>query len=295
MKFPFEDINGAHEVYRHRLFENEFGFDREIEFMSDGKTAEGLQWETREGVLYVMDDTGDSIYEFKGVEMVNGVMAASGVYLGDGSLNRVVMCERRLLSDFDWRICVSSCPKNKKDVMPKLLKSMRRAGVDLSKVTVVVGSVPYVDSFQDKDSEGISYVSTEANVRGFTALSKVCDEGADYHVLLHDTCIVADDFISRLNAIGLGLRPDIVLFRPPSEGLEMGLYSEDFLRQQDDLEVIAPSERLGMLWGRASVGIIMSGNKTVGAPEDHYHNKTLRQEWKMARAGVSKLRSAAKR
>jgi hypothetical protein len=290
MNFPFGEISGTYEIYRNQQLDNEFRLDCEVTFMEDGKTAEKLEWSVDGGILRLRDGDGTVAYEFIGVEMVNGIVAASGFYRYQGVPERVVMCKRLLLSEVKWRICVSSHPKNEKDVMPKLIKSMKQAGVDLSAVTVVVGSVPYAEAFSRKSSDGISYVSTDINLKGLTSLSKVCNEGVEYHFMMHDTCTVAEDFMARMGAISLGLHPDIVLFRPPSEGLDMGVYSESFLEEQDDLVSIQDRDRFDTLWRRAEVAVIMPGIKVVRSPQDHYHNKVLRAEWKMSRVGVSKLK-----
>lgn len=294
MKFPFDVLNGSHSIYKNQLTRNEFVLDGRITFMSNGKTAEGWQWEIREDILLVLNAASEPAYEFRGVELVNGVVVAVGFSHRNNVAERVVMCETRLLTANNWRICVSSCPSNDKDVVPKLIKSMRQASVDLSKVTVVVGSVPHADTFKTT-KDGILYVSETRNLKGFTALCAVGGEGADYHVLLHDTCMVAEDFVDRLGSIDTGLGPDIVLFRPQDEDLELGVYSGRFIVEQDDLDALDPRVRLRILCSRAKVVIIMPGTKTAKPPEDHYHVGALRQEWRMPGVGVSKFKSMGSR
>lgn len=308
MQFPFSEntsyedggfIGKSFSVYANQTQTNSFELIDTVTFMASGRTAEGWQWRVEDGGLHIADDTGRTRFSFNGVELVNGRVVAVGLEVANRVARRVVMCAKDKISDVEIR--VSSCKKHG-EIVPVLLKSMRRDGVPDDQVTVIVGSVPYAEEF-DKTFDNIRYVSDERDMRGFTALScgrgpaaageQLVEEDKRY-MLLHDTCQVGKGFHQWLENVDVGLNPDIILLRPPEEGLELGIYSGSFLMNQEDLETFKQAERLNVLLGRASVVIVVGGHAAVNAPEDHYFDGRTRQEMVFARPHVTKFKKALK-
>ena len=300
MNFPFlpvasyEDggiVGQTFTIYNNKILTNSYEHVEKISFLAGGDTVQGWHWRVDEGILYLTDDVGTLQFSFNGVEIVNGRISAVGMQLGNGAIHRVVMHETVPIRN-DWQIRVSSCLANKNTALPSLLKSLRRESVSTDDIKVVVGSVPYAEAFEDTFS-GIRHMSDERNLKGFTGM--LADKGnikKDVrYVLLHDTCKVQQGFREWLTDVDVGLNPDIILFRPPSEGLEMGIYSGDFLLEQDDLEVLGTEKRLSTLIERADVVMTVGGTRTIRPPEDHYGEKKLRQEVVMSKPRIVKMKS----
>jgi hypothetical protein len=307
MQFPFQNktheegglIGQTFSVYGNEKLTNAFSFISNVTFMSDGKTGQGWHWEIDSGQLYVLNDTGDRQFEFNGVELVNGRVVAVGLQLAERTVKRVIMHEQKPLSDEFWEIRVSSCKNHQEKVIPAFRKSLKRANVTEDKVTVVVGSVPYAEAYSSKSGD-MTFVSDERNLKGFTGLlpsynNKQRIYPDSYYVLLHDTCTVKEGFLEWLSDIDLGLNPDVILFRPPNEGTELGVYSGKFLIEQEDLEVWKEGERLPRLLGRANVVMVIGGHMTIRPPEDHYDEKKMRQEIVLARPHISKMKTVKSR
>ena len=307
MQFPFTEdktyeeggfIGHTFNIYRNEMLTNTFPFMESVTFMAKGNTAQGWHWRVLESILYIMDDTGDIQFSFNGVEILNGKVVIVGVKLANGAEKRIVMREHIPLSNKDWKIKISSCQANHK-ILSKLLKSLKKDGVPDSKIKVIIGSVPYVKEFKSKFRD-IEFRSSEQNLKGFTALGTLVAgedqlvEYGKYYMLLHDTCMVVSGFHKWLDNVDIGLNPDIILLRPPEEDLELGIYSGDFLLDQDDLDTVKPSKMLHFLIGRAKVVMVVGGHKIQKLPEDHYHDGITRKQLTFARPHVMKLKKAQK-
>lgn len=283
-------------LYENRMLTNKYNELETIMFMPGGLTSQGWHWRVDGGCLYITDDTGVLQFEFNSAEIVKGRMSAVGIRVGNGTVCRVVMHEVSTLQD-GWKVRISSCPQYSK-ALTTLLKTLKREDIGKDKIQVVVGSVPYKDAFKKKIG-GIEHISDTRNLRGFTALladSKDSVVKADMrYVLLHDTCKVSNGFKAWLSNVDVGLNPDIILLRPPEEGLELGIYSGEFLLNQDDLDVLKSKDMLDTLVDRAEVVLVVGGNRTVHEPSDPYQEKRLREEIVFSRPRISKMKSERKR
>ena len=297
MQFPFtEDEEGGligqvFNIYENELFTNTFSFLRTITFLDNNRTAQGGQWKVKEEILHIMDDTGDIQFSFDGVGIIKGRFTAVGFQVANVQMKRVVMKEYTPLPNKIWEIRVSSCPAHSSKILSALLKSLRREKISESRIKVVVGSIPYSERFKSEIKK-VEVFSSEQNLKGFTAVQNTMNiDPCKYYMLLHDTCKVVEGFKEWINNVDVGLNPDIILLRPPEEGLEIGLYSGSFLLDQDDLDTVKPEERLHFLIGRASVVIVVGGHKIRKEPTDYYGEGKMRQELIFSRSHIQKLKN----
>lgn len=305
MQFPFLPVATLAEggvvgqtfaIYENRILTNSYQEVETITIMPGGNTSQGWHWMVDGGILYLTDDTGVLQFQFNGVELVNGRLNAVGTKVGNGTVSRVVMHETVPLGN-DWTVRVSSCPSNS-SALDELLKTLNREKVPKSKIQVVVGSVPYREGYKKKVN-GIQHISDTRNLRGFTGLladregSRIKEDMR--YVLLHDTCKVTEGFNEWMSNVDVGLNPDVILFRPLSEGVELGVYSGSFLLKQTDLDVIDQKQRLETLVGRAEIVLVVGGNSFTNEPTRLYDEKKMRQGIVMCKPHVTKMKSVNRR
>ena len=275
------------------LSENHRNEDRFFQFqvmpVSVGGTVSGGHFEVSDGVLRLCDQQG-LFCEFDGVETRNGVVFGVGRSARTASrdgFDRITIHEQRLLQPGDFGICVSSNADYAKTTLPRVLGSLRKAGMDMSRVVAIVGG--------DKDGEEkieeatVVHRSDEKTVFGGLLGVK---GGIPYWLLLHDTCEVEQNFLEMVSNVDVGLRPDVVWLKDPKvdKGM-MGYYSDLFIQRLGS-DLMGTVDQLRSVIGQRARVITSLADDTVEiAVRDVYGTGRKRRVEKMARAGIRKFRS----
>ena len=260
-----------------------------------GGTDEGYLWDTDDGALRISDASGACIYEFRGMETKNGVVYFVGRHLHSSSPRR---WERMMLhiavpcGSRKWAVCISSHASYREHTLEPLLKSIRKSGLKQERVYVSVGASAQEKFYEDG---GVRYREIKENYRGFTALSVAAreEEEVDYWLPLHDTCAVQPDFERKIAALDVGLNPDVVLFRHPTDFMDMGLYRSDYLAAVvPDLPSMGPSA-LSKVVDNSRIAVILNCNLRDGGEKDVYGMGVHRQVLEMPMVGIQKFRGKA--
>jgi len=268
---------------------NTFVTEAHVQLMDFGEAVGAEGWTVDNGALRIDMGHNGGFYEFRGIESINGAVYAVGTHSCRlGGPDRVTMHKGKSLTDA-FGVCISSHVNYEKEALPVALKSLRKAGVDNSKVMVVVGGCREEEDGNEEDLDGIRLVRRRLSAMGFTALGEaVNDESPKYWVLLHDTCVVDKDFEDKASGIDVGMNPDVVLFSGLSEGLEIGLYSSEYL-SKGIVEIDGrPEGMLKRIVDNASV-VIDGVSMTSSEPErDVYGSGIMRKVLTMGSFGVRK-------
>jgi len=267
-----------------------------ITLQEAGVTEEGYTWETDDGALRIMDVSDTCLYEFRALETKNGCVYLIGDSLSNerkGQRERVILHQSVPFSDRKSAVCISTHHKYREHTLPVILKSLKKAAFDMSRVYVSVAACSKQTNYEEN---GVQYRELTGDYHGFTALpvAAVEEKEVDYWFLLHDTCAVDADFSAKLSGIDVGLNPDMVLFRKPSENLEIGLYHSDFLAAVvSELPRVGPSRALDGFVANARIAIVLDCNVRDEGQKDIYGNGTSRKILSMPSVGVRKFKAKA--
>jgi hypothetical protein len=182
------------------------------------------------GIMYA--DINGKTYEFNGLETRNGAVYAVGYPLETESRDgfvRFAMNRYVPLSDAGgYGICISSHVDYCDKALPVAIDSIRKAGIDMSKVVSVVGGY---DGEKEERESGSSVLFVKRNGIGFGGLLGA-DQNYKYWIMMHDTCEVAKDFLAGgIPSADVGLNPDIIsIVRGLAVGGGIGIYSTEFIK-----------------------------------------------------------------
>jgi len=303
MKLPFSDEVIASEMVgkpmsmvSNKDYSPIHEFLGSLTFLENGKTEEGYSWETEDGALRILDVTGACLYEFRGLESKNDCtyMVGSSLREEGKERKRVILHFKKCLSEVKFAVCISTHKKYREHSLPPLIKSIKKAGLQPERVFVSTGASDKEKSYEDDD--GIRHREIKEDYWGFTALSvaAVEEEDAAYWLLLHDTCAVEPDFISRIESLDIGLNPDMILFREPGEHLEIGLYRSDFLATVvPELPSLGPSKALQGFLANSRMTLVLGYNMRDDGEKDVYGTGVRRNVLVLPSAGIRKFRAKA--
>lgn len=261
-------------------------------FKDGGKAIDG-KWETMDGTLRMLDEKDGLAYEFRALETKNGIVYAVGRNVLAASRNTL---HRKVPLSRDFGICVSSHVNYEKETTPVLLRSLKSSGFNTEKVVIVVGGDNGKGTTVSIDPNfGAKIVRKNRHFLGLTALTEHEHmESMPYWLLLHDTCSVEMDFVSKTADIDVGLNPDVVLLRPASEKLEIGIYSHKFLK--DHMDVTLSSGLLGhidVLTAKSNISVMMNTPMIVRPEKDIYGAGVKRETLLFSAMGILKYRGKA--
>jgi hypothetical protein len=249
-------------------------------------------WETMDGVLRMLDKKGGLVYEFRTLETKNSAVYAVGRNVL--SLSRTILHKKIPLSA-NFGICVSTHINYEKDAIPVLLKSLQKSGFKTDKVLIVVGGDSKNSTVAIDPNFGAKVIRKSRNLLGFTALTEYAHmESSPYWLLLHDTCSVDKDFTSKMAEVDVGLNPDIVLPRPSSERLEIGIYSLKFLKAHMDASFTSGfTSYLDTLTSKTNVAVILNTPVIMEPEKDIYGTGVKRETLLFSSLGILKYRGKA--
>ena len=242
------------------------------------------EWDISTGALALIQQQVPLIFDSK--EVRNGcVYAVHSWHEG-----RIILYEKKLLDVSKLGICVSSHAQFADTAIPKLMKSVAASSFPPSKVVIIVGDSKTND-FSVHPS-GAKLIETQKNLLGFTALSEAHElQGADYWLLLHDTCDVLPDFQKQIGAVDVGLNPDIVTFVKTEQRLEIGLYSNKFVHSARVGEIRGKSyEHMAEVHRQANIILDTENAIKYLPPRDIYGEGVKRETVVFPSLGVRKFR-----
>lgn len=299
MNFPFE-IQSVLETMSERplvlssnLF-NKFNVIQEVVLSKSGKVPSMGSWGVEDGALRLLDDNGHLVTEFRSIETRNGCVYAVGRnVLESTAVNpRPILNIKKPVGD-DFGIVISSHINYEKLAVPRIIRSLEGDGFDVGKIVVVIGN--------DKDNDGIANVCPELGVMtfrtrkdifGMTALNNIPDASKrPYWLLLHDTCEVINGFVKNISNLDVGLNPDVVLFRPPTENVEFGLYRSEFISLCSLPVDTKPFDYLNMTMQKASIISILNSSFKQEPEKDVYGKGIVREVINFNTLGFKKYRS----
>lgn len=252
-----------------------------------GLAHQSWKWDVDQDALILSYDK--QTYRFDTLESRNGIVYA--VANNPASSNsRIILYEQKLLNLNNLGICISSHVKFSATTLPKLLQSLDNSPFDMKKAVVVVADSK--EASTDQHAMGAKMVFTRKNLLGFTALSESEHlTGSDRWLLLHDTCEVLPEFTNKLAGIDVGLNPDIVTFSDKSEHLEIGIYSDKFIKtaRVGDLNGKS-SDNIAEVQRQAGIVLDMSTALKVLPPRDIYGEGVKREVVLLGELGVRKFR-----
>jgi hypothetical protein len=299
MRLPFDD-NGVKEDLVGKpvvLLKNDSGspfFDvvLDTKLGSNGEVESIGRWETQDGALRLLDKKGGLAYEFRGIETRNGCVYAVGrnvLEMPIDGMRRAILYPKVSAAN-GIGICVSSHVEYEEVALPKLLKSLELDGFDMKKVLVVVGGdKKHSKAFDTRFN--VNVIRRKKNALGFTALCDIEEFSSyPYWLLLHDTCDVVDGFTQNLSSIDVGLNPDMILFRPPQEAVEIAIYSSAFVRSINITSDIKPNAYFLSLLGKARTIETLNVPMKKEPPKDIYGTGIKRETIVLQSLGIRKFR-----
>jgi hypothetical protein len=241
--------------------------------------ADGIGWKVDGGALVVLDDRGRPIHRFDGVEVRYGCVYLDGESVSESSTRGFV---RSVLYPYvaleqDFSVVVSSHVDYCELTIPRLRKSLLAAGMAKEKIAVVVCCERKDPRDEVRDGTLHRFVSWD--LHGFSGLalgSEVVSDGRPpYVVLLHDTCSVDQDFISKVGAVDVGLPHDVIL---AADGKEIGLWATRFILPQKPCDTWgSPTGLLGRLLDSArSYSVMEGGIRDLGEKDVYGGGKNRR-------------------
>jgi hypothetical protein len=239
------------------------------------------------GQLMLTDQYGKVEYGIAGAETRNWSTYLVGEPYREASLAgfaRCILYERKPLKNF--RICISSHKDYMADTMPRLSRSIARAGFPRDRIIIIVGGVGKNDQ-AETEAEGCKVVFIEDNFNGLTALSALPEDGHEGRwLLLHDTCELMDDFQDRMAKLDVGLNFDRIVAHE-----DIGLYSSTFIHRAVKSGVLNDRLPLIALWHHCFLWMELSPSRHVST-KDVYGTGTSRDVLYLDSIGVKKYRRA---
>jgi len=226
---PFTDDSVKQEICGKKFV---YGFRKvndNVFYPKDEISFDDEKWRVEDGVLQLINEQNSVKDRINAVEVLKGVPCLSGEGSHAVDSARSVLYERKALGD-SISIVVSSHKDYAEKTIPRLVRSLRRAGWKSDIVVVIAGT-------EDKDivSGDFTTIAIPDSLGGFAGLQPVISGDlavdTDYVLLLHDTMEALPDFIDRLSNIEAGVSYDFI-----QAHYEVGLWSADFLRGLKELE-----------------------------------------------------------
>jgi len=233
-----------------------------------GGEFEGGYFEVVDGILRMIDNQG--LYcEFDGLETksqsVYAIGTAAQVEHKHG-FERVTMHEYKSLVDsVKFGICISSYMDYADITLPILLESIRKAGIDMSAVVVVVGGFK---GEKVEMMEGATIFYCESNGRGFGGLSKI-NNLFPYWLMLHDTCEADRNFGDLVGGIDVGLNPDVIRLRTDMNDWT-GFYKTTFVEKILDEIIRKPEWAKTIINSQAKIVTSVQGAIVESVTKDIY-------------------------
>lgn len=299
MQFPFETqsikdliAEKALVMYKNQAYLNKFDLDKEVVLSSDGSISNKGKWEVIDGVLRLLNSKGHLEYEFRGIETRNGVIYGVGRNVLENG-HRVILSIKEPINN-NFGVCISSHVDYEKKSLVRALDSLRKDNFDMEKVVVTIGNNRGNDTMPEIDKElGVLTIRRRNDVFGFTALGHVPrGTNVPFWLLLHDTCEVTKGFKDKISEIDIGIKPDVILFRPPSDNLELGLYASSFADKVENIPGdIKPFEYLYTFTQKAKTVVNLNSLFKKEPPRDVYGYGIKRETISFVRFGINKYRS----
>ena len=258
--------------------------------VKSGGDIDGGRFEVVDGVLRLVEEQG-LFCEFTGIESKNGTVFAVGVAAQTVSRNgfdRITMHEQKLLAPDSLGICISSHVNYELSTIPLLLKSLRKAKFEMSKVVVVVGGFK---GDKTETVEEVKIVYREPNMNSFGGLVGATGD-TPYWLLLPDTCEAENSLVESLAKIDIGLCPDVVRLRRDEW---MGIYSKTFLDKIRSEIHSSPVIAQRAIMHRSSVITVLPGQIVGLGVRDVYGNGHRRAIEQIEAAGIRKYKGVAGR
>ena len=162
--FPFttdsilQQFDGKLTVYRNELPFSEYSRLCKITINNDftvSGSPEIKSWSLSEvglngGILFLLDEKEKPLYRIDSLEVTNGIVHAMGESLREAkSIYSKLVLSRHQVPDF--RICISSHRNYCEQTIPRLMKSLKRVGLD-NNVLVVIADTSKHPKAIDKSS-----------------------------------------------------------------------------------------------------------------------------------------------
>jgi len=283
--FPF-----THESVQEELCDRRLTLARNIKGNSYYRRMGSLtlthpgDWDVDGGALLVLDQKDRVLHRLDGLEAGYGGCRIVGEDVTSASSKgfaRVAIWPYEPLGT-DFSVAVSSHVDYHEQTMPRLLKSLARAGVESGDVEVVVCGARKDPREEERD--GVRFVFVPWDMQGFAGLAAE-GKGNKYVLLLHDTCSVDEGFAERVMAVDVGVPHDIIL---ASNDNEIGLYSS-WLTGQLSLEDAKPKGFMKRLRQIARSWSVMEGARRSLGEKDVYGGGVKREVVAYDGLGVRKF------
>jgi len=305
MKFPFDESSVQELIGKpmvlsgNALCSNEYRVVKDIVLLPDGQVADDSgKWEVEDGVLRLLNDKGYLVTEFRGLETRNGAVYAVGTNVLETSLgtSRLILHVKKPLNA-EFGICISSHTSYEKVAVPRILRSLEGDGFDMNRVVVVIGNDAKNDGKVGFEPELKVNVVRRRNVMfGLTSMGNIPGAFMDnsYWLLLHDTCEVTNGFTKNIMALDIGLNPDIVMLRPMSEKVELGLYAKRFASKMSNISHdTKPYEYFTRITLRANIISVLNSSVKTEPEKDVYGRGIKRETITFQSVGIKKYRAKA--
>lgn len=264
-------------------------FETEMSFTASANgDLTGLgHWYLDKGILSFTGQSEKAVCEFDGLETRNGAVYAVGRFVkwaGRQENIRAVLHENKCVKD-SFAVCVSSNKSYADKTLPVLLESLCNAKVPKDRVFVIVNGT-------SSESEVMGFrcfPSKDESKLGLCALHSLCPVAEhNYWLLLHDTCEATIDFVDEVGKVDVGLNPDIVLVR---SGLEIGLYSSDFLLSHGKM-VLDTNQPYATAWNqllKMARTVVLRKNKSTFIGERDIYGNGVRRKIESLGMGIVKF------
>jgi len=164
-------------------------------------------WRVSDGVLFLCGAREKNMFVFNGSEVMNASHYAVGESLCEASLTgfmRVVLYPFRPITEVNLRVAISTHKDYHESTVDRLVKTLKRTGIKSEDILVVVAEGEGCDFARDAE-----YVCASRGRFGYTAIDHL-PEGADYWLLLNDTCEATADFGIQLKRVDIGIQYDVI-------------------------------------------------------------------------------------
>lgn len=244
----------------------------------DGTCNDGIRLEAVNGILYLFDR--NTLFAMFSEIGTNGdvvfAVGYSTLEISKSGYDRFILYEKVMLSTLPYGICISSHVDFEKRTLPVILGSLTKSGFDKSRVFVVIGGDKRNDGVVE-DRDGVIVVRKNVATMGFVALTEIARiPGMAYWLLLHDTCEFEKNFVDKAGQTDVGLRQDMVLFRPKEDNSELGFYKTSFVANAG-VDVSVKNLGAFSAFIRASSTVTSAGKPETGAEKDIYGEGTKRK------------------
>ena len=208
-------------------------------FTNEGTWNNDYQYAVQNGAISLLSHRNKRFFTFNSLMVENNVVFIGGedcLAVSDKQHMQAAMYFKKPLG-LNFHVVISSHVDYAADTLPRIIRSLKRYGVEKDRITVVVGGAKAVEKTELADYNRIDITDNQMGCTGLVpVLRGLLEVKEDYLFLMHDTCEVLEGFTAKMSDVDVGFPCDIIS-AAAGVGFEIGLWSTRFLAELSEFEM----------------------------------------------------------